>query len=160
MLPRYLGSCSTAFSRTTFFSVGPPPVGNGDLLRFWKYLGPGHLQKFRARAKNRKTQFAGARGPGTEKKVTTLSGMVVRNFFTVYVLTDRTPTGGETRNRHLEKSRARAENGKSKFPAAEGLETKEKLLTRYLGWLSPTFLHFTFWPTGPPRAGNCKIRLF
>ena len=33
-----------------------------------------------------------------EKKGTTLSGMAVGNFFALYVLTDRTPTGGKTRN--------------------------------------------------------------
>ena len=49
-------------------------VGNGDLLGFGPVLGRRHLEKFRARAENRKTQFPGARGPETEKKVTTLSG--------------------------------------------------------------------------------------
>ena len=53
---------------TTFFSVGPPPVGNSDLLGFWPVLGLGHLEIFQARAKNRKTQFPGARGPETEKE--------------------------------------------------------------------------------------------
>ena len=32
---------------------------------------------------------------------TTLSGMVVRNFLIVYVLTDQTPTGGKTRNTRI-----------------------------------------------------------
>ena len=75
--------------------VGPPPVGNGDLVGVWPVFGLGHLEKFRARAENRKAQFSGARGPKTEKKNTTLSGMVVRNFLTFYVLTDRTPRGGK-----------------------------------------------------------------
>ena len=62
MSPRYPGWFSATFSGTTFFSVGPPPVGNGDLVVFWPVLGGGHLGKFRARAENRKTQFPGARG--------------------------------------------------------------------------------------------------
>ena len=49
-----------------FFLVGPPPVGNGDLVVFWPVLGRGHLEKFRARAGKRKTQFPVARGPKTE----------------------------------------------------------------------------------------------
>ena len=69
------------FLGNNFFSVGPPPVGNGDLVVVWPVLGGGHLEKFRDWAKNRKTQFPGARGPEIEeKKVTTLSGMVFRNF--------------------------------------------------------------------------------
>ena len=99
----------------------------------WWGFGPfwaaGTDRNFGARAKDRKTQFPGARGSGTGKKVATLSRMVVQNFLTVYVLTDLTPTGGNTRNTRilghlgaltLEKSRARAENGKSQFPGAEG----------------------------------------
>ena len=35
--------------------VGPPPVRNGNLVGFWPILGRGHLEKFRALAKNRKT---------------------------------------------------------------------------------------------------------
>ena len=45
-----------------------------------------------------KTQFLGARGPETKKQSYPLSGMVVRNFFTVYVLADRNPRGGKSRN--------------------------------------------------------------
>ena len=37
-------------------------VGNSDLVGFWPVWGCGHLEKFRARAENRKTQFLGARG--------------------------------------------------------------------------------------------------
>ena len=55
------------FCGTNFFLVGPPPVGNGDLVVFWPVLGLGHLEKFRARAENRKTQFPGARGTFGEK---------------------------------------------------------------------------------------------
>ena len=79
--------------------VGQTPTGrkrcfSGVLARF----GAGAL-KLRAQAENRKTQFPGARGPETEgKNVTTLSGMVDRNFLTLNGLTDRTLTGGETWN--------------------------------------------------------------
>ena len=61
---------------------------------------------------------------------------------------------------HLEKSRARAENGKTQFPGARGPEIEKKKLPRYPGLLSATFLRFMFCPTGPPRAGNRKIRVF
>ena len=86
---------------TTFISVGPRLVGNGDLVVFWPILGCGPLEKFRARTKNRKTQFPGARGPETENKITMLSGMVVRNFRTVDDLTDQTPTGRKKRNERI-----------------------------------------------------------
>ena len=59
-------------------------------LRLW------HLEKSRARAENGKTQFPGARGPKIEKNVTTLSGLVVRYFFTFCILTHRTPRGGKS----------------------------------------------------------------
>ena len=63
------------------------------------YDGPGHLKKSQARAENGKPQFTGARGPEMEeKKVTTLSRMVVRNLFTFYGLADETPTGGKSQN--------------------------------------------------------------
>ena len=44
MLPLYPGWFSTTFSGTTFFSVGPPPVGNGE------------------NTENTKMQFPSARG--------------------------------------------------------------------------------------------------
>ena len=57
---------SATFLGTTFVSVGPPPVGNGALVVFWQNPGPGRLEKFRAQAKNKKTEFPGARGPKTD----------------------------------------------------------------------------------------------
>ena len=36
--------------------------------------------------------------PKQKKKVAKQSGMVVRNFFTLYVLADRTPRGGKSQN--------------------------------------------------------------
>ena len=74
------GMVYRTFLGDNFFSVGPPPVGNGDLVGFWPVLGLGHLEKFWAWAKNRKTQFPGARGTFGEKNVATLSGMVFCNF--------------------------------------------------------------------------------
>ena len=38
-LPRYPGWFSATFAGPTVFSVGPPPVGNGDLVVFWPVLG-------------------------------------------------------------------------------------------------------------------------
>ena len=52
---------------TFFFRSGPQVVAKGDLLGFWPALGRGHFEKFRARVKNRKTQFPGARGTFGEK---------------------------------------------------------------------------------------------
>ena len=72
-------------------------VAKGDLLGVWPVLGRGHLEKFRARVKNGKTQFPDARGPEI-KKITTLSGMGVRNFFILYILPGRTPRGRKSRN--------------------------------------------------------------
>ena len=51
---------------------------NTDILGLW------HLAKSRARAENRKRQFSEVRVPEIEEKITTLSRVVVRNFF--YVL--------------------------------------------------------------------------
>ena len=69
-----------------------------DAQSHFGHFGLWHLEKSRARAENGNTQFAGARGPEIDKKVTTLSGMVLRNFFTFCVLTDQTPRGGQSQN--------------------------------------------------------------
>ena len=45
-----------------FFRSDPHVVGNGGLVGFWPVLGRRHLEKFRARAENSKTQFPGAGG--------------------------------------------------------------------------------------------------
>ena len=66
-----------------FFSVGPPAVGNSDLLGVWPVLGCGHSEKFRAQAENRKTQFPNARDFETGEKSYTPPKMVVRKFLTV-----------------------------------------------------------------------------
>ena len=54
--------------RNNFFFGRTPLVGNSDVVVFWPVLGLGHLDKFRAQAENRKTQFPGTRGPEIEKK--------------------------------------------------------------------------------------------
>ena len=56
------------FLENSFFSVEPHVVENADLLGFWPGSGRRHLEKFRARAENRKSQFPGARGPEMKKK--------------------------------------------------------------------------------------------
>ena len=42
--------------------MDPQVVARGDLLGFWPFLGGGHLEKFRARFKNRNARFPGAKG--------------------------------------------------------------------------------------------------
>ena len=80
----------------------PNQTPNREIRVFQAILtrdGLWHLEKSWARTENRKTQFPGARGPEIEeKKVTTLSGVVVPKNFTVSVLPDRTPTGGKSQN--------------------------------------------------------------
>ena len=56
----------------------------------WRNSGPG--------PKTEKRNFPVLVVPKREKKGTTLSGMVVRNFLAVYVLADRTLKGGKSRN--------------------------------------------------------------
>ena len=65
----------------SFFLVGPPPVGNGDLVVLRPVRGLGHVAKFRGQALNRKAHLPEARGPQTKTKVATLSGMGFRDFF-------------------------------------------------------------------------------
>ena len=98
----------TTVSGIFFFYIScfgqPDPQGReitkyGDFRPFWPRTAFGTYRNPERGLKTEKTQFPGARGPETEKKVTSLSGMVVHNFF-------------------------------------------------------------MFCPTGPPRAGNRKIRAF
>ena len=63
---------------------------------FGPFWAAGHLEKFRARVKKQKKRNFPVLGvPKRGEKVTTLSGMVVRNFLTVHVLTDRAPNWWE-----------------------------------------------------------------
>ena len=59
-----------------------------------------HLEKFRARAKNTKTHFPGARGTfgGEIRPPKKCPFEIPQLFCTICVLADRTPTGGQTRN--------------------------------------------------------------
>ena len=95
MLPRYRGWCSATFSGAIFFGWTP----TGRKRSFSGVLavsGPGALGEVPGPGRKQKNAISRCWGPKTEKKVTTLSGMVVSKFLTAYVLTDRTPTGGKT----------------------------------------------------------------
>ena len=59
-----------------------------------------------------------------------------------------------------QKSQVRAENRKTQFPGARGPEIEKKVTTLSAGWVSATFLPFTFCLTGPPGVGNRKTRVF
>ena len=79
-------------------------MGKHEIRGFRAILAEGgrwHSEKSRNRAENGQSQFPGGRGPEIKKKVTTVSGVVVRNFFTFYVLADRTPMGGKSQNMGL-----------------------------------------------------------
>ena len=121
------GWFSATFSGPTFFPVASPLVGNGDLVGFWQYLGPGRLDQFRARAENKKTQFPGARGPETGK-----SNFLGNNFFLGWSdqcvvrngdLVVFWPVLGPG---HWEKFWAQAKNRKTQFPGVRGPETGKK----------------------------------
>ena len=133
--------------------------------------GPWHLEKSQARAEIKKHIFPVLGVPKQNKKVTTLSGMVVRNFFTLYILADRTPRGGKSQNTgivghfglgrplvlRLKKSRARAENEKKhNFPALGVPESKKKSYHAIRDGCPQFFSRFTFCLAGPPRTRNCK----
>ena len=149
-----------SFLGNNFFLVGPPPVGNGDLAVFSPILGLGHLEKFGARAENRKTQFAGARGPKTGGKSyhAVRDGCPQLSFGLRFDGPD--PEGRENAKYEdfrpfwprtavgtLRNPRIGPKNRKSQFPGAGGTEIK-KILPRYPGRFSATYLHFTFWTTG------------
>ena len=107
-----------------FFRSDPQVVAKGDLLGFWARFGPRALREIPGRVqKEKKRDFPALEVPRSKNKVTTLSRVVVRNFFTLSVLPDRTPRGGKSQNMgilgpfalwHLEKSQAQAENGKKR----------------------------------------------
>ena len=96
MLPRFLGWFSATFSGTIFLRSDPHVVGNGDLLVLW---APGTQRNSGTGPKTEKRNFLALGVPKSKKKITTLSGTVVRNFFTV--LPDWTPRGGKSRNTGL-----------------------------------------------------------
>ena len=67
-----------------FFRPRSPGTARGT------YRNPGR------RPKTEKCNFPVLGVPKRKTNVTTLSGMVIRTLFTLYILADRTPTGGET----------------------------------------------------------------
>ena len=157
-----------------FFSVGSPPVGNGDLVVFfWQNPGPGHLEQSRDRAENGKSQFTGARGAEMKKKLTTISEMVVRNLLTLLKFCPTGPTGAGNRKirgvlGHFGLGRPLAfreipgpgRNRKNANSRCKGSLNGEKKLPCYPGWSFATFLHFWFCLTGPSGTGNHEIREF
>ena len=154
-----------------FFFGRTPPVRNGNLVVLWPVMGLGHLEKFQARAENRKTQFPGARGPEMKKKFLRIWDGFPQLFYNL-CFGRPSPQGreiakyGDLRPFWPRKAFGTERNlgrglktEKHNFPALGVLKSKKKL-PRYLGWLSATFLRLTFGPTGPPRAGNRKVRVF
>ena len=140
MLPRYPGWFSATLSGTAFFSVGPPPVRNGDLVVFWPVLGRGHLEKFRDWAKNRKTQFPGARGPEIGKTCYHAIRDGCLQLFWILRFARPDPEG-----RPLALPFGNPGRGlKTECPGGRGPEIEKKMLPRYSEWVSVTFLRFTF----------------
>ena len=102
--------------------------------------GRWHLEKSWDRAGNGKSQFPSARGPKIKRNVATVPRMGFRNFLTLYGLPDRTPRGGKSQHGGAsgrfgpgqplalrETSRARAEDGKPRFPGARGREIEKQI---------------------------------
>ena len=97
--------------------------------------------------------------------------MVVRNLFTFYVLPDQTPTGGKSQNTgilgHFGLRRPLAawrnpgagpKTEKCNSPVLGALLGGESGRPKSFSPKVRNLLHFTFWPTGPPRAGNRELR--
>ena len=117
-------------------------------------LGPWHSEKSRARADNRKTQFPCARGSEIEKKVTTLSGppgaghrkeLVFRPFGLRAALGTERNSGPKTE--------------KCNFPEPGALLAFRKIIRppqKDSSKKCTTFLHFVFWPNGPPGGGKSQ----
>ena len=125
VLPRHPGWGSATFLATTFFDVGSPPAGNGNLVGFWPILGLWHLEKFRAQAENTKTQFPGVRRTfmGGEM-VPRHPGWFSTTFSRKSVFFGGTPTGQE-----WQFSGGLAHFGS--FPSARGSKRPKKTLSRY-----------------------------
>ena len=87
------------FLGINFFSIGPPAVGNGDLVVFWPVSGLGHFEKLRARAKDTKMQFPGARGTFGEKIWPPQKFLPeIAQLFYVFRFARPDPQGRESRN--------------------------------------------------------------
>ena len=102
MLPRYPGWFSPIFSATAFFLFGPPRCS--ETVIYWgfgPFLAASTQRSSGPGPKTEKHNFPVLGVPKRKKIITTLSRMVVCNFLTFYVLTDRTPTGGKTQNTRI-----------------------------------------------------------
>ena len=104
----------------------------------------------------------------SKKNVTTLSGRVFRNFlgYSFFSRSDPHVVGngdlvGVWPVLGLGHSKFQSPGRKQKdaISQSSGSRNGGKKLPRYPGWLSATFLGLKVCPTGPPRAGNCKIRV-
>ena len=120
-------------------------------------------------AETEKHNFPALRVPKSKAKVTTLSGMVFCNFFTLCVLPDRTPTGWKSQNTGISghfglgterNPGAGPKMEKCNFPVLGALLGGKSGRPKKFPRKCATFLYLTFWPTGPPRAGNHEIRGF
>ena len=99
------------FVGNTFFPVGPHRSGTVIQWAFGSIWAGDTERNSRPRPKLEKHNFPVL---GVPKQ------MVVRKFLTLYVLTDRTPTGGKTRGHKTEKHN---------FPALRVPKSKKKVTT-------------------------------
>ena len=152
----------------------PQGAGNREIRGFQAIMaqdGLWHLEKSWARAENgKKHNFLALGVRKLKKKVITRSRMVVRNFFTFYVLPDQTPMGGKSHNTgisgHFGLGRPLAQRNpgagpnteKCNFPVLGALLEKNPDDPKFSPRKCATFLLFMFWPTGPPRVRNREIR--
>ena len=141
----------------------------GHFRPFWPRTAFGTWRN-RARAENGKTQFPGARGPEIEGK----SYHAIRDgcpqLFYPLRFARPDPQGQEiAKHGYVRPFWPRTALGTWRNPGA-GPKTEKRnfpvlgaLLGKYTDApkVSPrkcaTFLLFTFWPTGPPRAENCRM---
>ena len=152
-LPRYPGQ----FPATFFFLSDPHVVGNSDLPGVLPVLGRGHLDKFRARAENRKTQFPGARGTfGGDLRPPQKFLPEIAQLFYILRFGRPDPNGREIAKCWPFWPRAAHGTWRNSGPKTENRNFPE--LGGLLG-ANPSAPKVSpqNWPTGPPRAGNRKI---
>ena len=102
-------------------------VAKGDSLGFWPVLGRGHLEKFRAQAKNGKTRFPGARAT-FGKKLRPAQKFLPKNAQLFYILRFGRPNPqwrpiakyGFSGPFWPREALGRVKNGKRVFPGATG----------------------------------------
>ena len=152
-----------------FFRSDPQVVRNGDLVVFWLVLGRRHLSNFGDWAKKEKRNFP---APGV-LKWRRKSCHAIRHGGPqpFYILRFARPDRqgweiakygyfgrfwpGMALGTEINPGRG-LKTEKCNFQAL-GVPKSRKKLPHYPGWLFATFLRCTFWPTGPPRAGNRKM---